>query len=124
MWPTTQAPSVGSVPGMRKLTAMAIVLFLALGGCAGDGSSLQEDEPTTARNGSQSARLSRVEACERFSRTVADFKMTDQQSATAFGNLARETADPALRAAIQRVSDGFARSEPSVSSAEVISLCR
>jgi uncharacterized protein (DUF58 family) len=69
-------------------------------------------------------KLSRADACRRFTAITADFRMTDDQSAIAFGMLARETADPVLAAAIQRVADGFARHASAISSSEVQSLCR
>jgi sarcosine oxidase gamma subunit len=73
---------------------------------------------------SSDPQVSRSEACEQFNKVVADYATTDQQSASAFSSLAARTEDPALAAAIQRVANGFARSDPAVSSAEVTSLCR
>lgn len=77
------------------------------------------------------AKLSRVESCQRFYDTVGDrfydtvgdLSMSDAQWAVAFSALARQTADPALAAAIERVADGFARGAPSISSTEVQALC-
>ena len=69
-------------------------------------------------------KLSRAESCKQFYATGADLRLSDQQSAIAFGNLARQTADPTLAAAIQRVANGFARSAESISSTEVQALCR
>lgn len=88
--------------------SLVAVLVLAVAGCT---------EASTSQ-------LSRPEACDEFNKITADYTMTDQQSATAYRSLAKQTADPPLAAAIQRVASGFARSEPAVSSAEVMSLCR
>ena len=93
--------------GLRRVMTAA-ALALALAACADAGSS----------------QLSRPEACDEFNKITADFKMTDQQSATAYRSLAERTEDPAVAAAIQRVASGFARSDPAISSSEVLALCR
>lgn len=74
--------------------------------------------------GTSVGKLSRAESCRQFVSITADFRLTDQQSAVAYTNLARQTADPTLAAAIQRVADGFASNAASISSAEVQALCR
>lgn len=78
---------------------------------------------TTHNSDERSGSLTRPEACNRFNEIVADFRMTDQQSAVAFGTLARSTADQALAAAIERVANAYERNAPAVSSSEVQSLC-
>jgi hypothetical protein len=70
-----------------------------------------------------SGQLSKADACSRFVQIVGDYTMTDDQSASAFGDLASHTADSDLAAAIQRVSDAFARHDKDVPSTEVQSLC-
>lgn len=94
--------------GLRRVMTAAALALLALTACADAGSS----------------QVSRPEACDEFNKITADFKMTDQQSATAYRSLAERTEDPALAAAIQRVASGFARSDPAISSSEVLTLCR
>jgi hypothetical protein len=67
--------------------------------------------------------LSRAAVWSEFLAITADYTLTDDESAFAYGAIAQETADPTLAAAVQRVADGFARGDPAVSSAEVRALC-
>jgi hypothetical protein len=111
-------------------------MIASLAGCGDDGKPttpattvstprstvLPPLSPNTAAPAS--GKLARAESCRQFFATVADFRMTDQQSAVAFSRLAQQTADPTLAAAIRRVADGFARNAESLSSAEVQTLCR
>lgn len=78
--------------------------------------------PTTVR--ATATKLTRTESCGRFYAIVGDLKLNDDQSADAFSDLARQTADPSLAAAIQRVADGFARHASAISSVDVQALCR
>lgn len=114
----------------RWLAAVGVTV-LALAGCGDDRKPAAPATTATPRSTvlppltpDTAAKLSRAESCRQFFATVADFRMTDQQSAVAFANLARQTADPTLAAAIQRVANGFARNAESISSAEVQTLCR
>lgn len=118
----------------RRLAAVGVIV-VALAGCGDKGAPaapattatprstvLPPLSPTTAA--STVGKLSRAEACRQFGTISADFRMTDQQSAAAFSQLAQQTADPALVAAIRRVADGFRRNAASISSSEVQTLCR
>jgi PBP1b-binding outer membrane lipoprotein LpoB len=69
------------------------------------------------------ASLSRAETCKQFVAIVAQFTMTDEQSAVAFGDLAAKTADPDLASALTNIATEFARHDPSVPTDEVASLC-
>lgn len=85
------------------------------------GQSPATVEPTDVTSSSDDA--SNVYVCGEFVRTVADFTMTDEQSATAFGALAGQASDPELAAALQEIADKFAAHSPAVSSVRVQAAC-
>jgi hypothetical protein len=110
--------------------ALELLLLAVLGltGCGGNSTSYDSQPSPSVEESSagapEASELSRSQACDAFLETVGDFTMSDSKSAKAFTKLAQRTADPSLAAAIQRVADGFARRDPSVSASEVNSLCR
>ena len=113
--------------GKYVVVSLSVAFLTA---CGGDGdpaapATTRATAPTVLPPLSPVApKLSKAEACRQFTAITADFRMTDEQSAAAFGALARQTADPALAAAIQRVADAFARRALSIPSNEVQAMCR
>ena len=108
------------------LTESDAGFLTAVGQCMNRLENPRTTAATTATTlaGVPTGQLSRAEACRRFSEIVANFRLTDQQSAVAFRTLAQQTSDRTLAAAIQRVGDAFARNAPAISSTEVQGLCR
>ena len=111
-----------------------VLVVAALVGCGDDGGPAR---PATTRATTSTPRstlpptteaaptgqLSRAESCRRFYVIVADLRLNDAQSATAFSALARQTADPTLAGAIQRVANGFARNAENITLTEIQRLC-
>jgi hypothetical protein len=122
------------------LTRLVVAAGLAIAvlGCGGGGSppvtttaapattttALVTTTASPTTTATAVAKLTRAEACAMFRTNSADFRATDDQSAVAMTQLAADTADPALAAAIQRVADAFRRHAPEISSSEVQALCR
>lgn len=79
--------------------------------------------PSTTGASVGAGKLSRTEACRRFFDIMADLRLNDDQSAVATGALARQTADPALASAIQRIAEGFARHASSIPLTEINTIC-
>ena len=79
--------------------------------------------PSTTAAPIGAMKLSRAEACRRFFDIVGDLRLNDDQSAVATGALAQQTADPALAAAIRRISAGFTRHAPSIPLTEINAIC-
>lgn len=118
---------------------MLVALALALASCRDGGSPLREATTVTTApaatvatlpplSGSTSttpASLWLAVACERFYGLIAETAtLGDDESASAFGALARQTAEiPSLAAAIQRVADQFAAHAASVLTGDVTALC-
>jgi hypothetical protein len=99
---------------------VAALAFAVLTSCGPSNN----DEPRAVRSSVPPSVVSGDDAvCDRFFAIVGDFRMSDEQSAVAFADLARDAEDPALRAAIRRVGEGFAAHDPAVSSTEVQRLC-
>ena len=103
-------------------TALALVVLLTATACSGPEPS-QADEAAAASEAAEVVNATTAGTCAAFERTVADFSMTDEQSAAAFYEIASRTGNEALAAAINRVARGFATHDPAVSAAEVQGLC-
>ena len=111
-----------------KALALALLMLGACGGTQPGAPPTYDSQPSPfveepLPRTPEASGLSRSQACDAFLETVSDLTMSDSESAEAFSELAQRTADPSLAAAIQRVADGFARSDPSISASEINSLC-
>lgn len=67
--------------------------------------------------------LSITESCRRFTEVLIDLALDDDETASAYYALARQTADPGLAAAIRRVAEGNARHAPAIPLGEVNAFC-
>lgn len=87
--------------------------------------ALQDDEPKfVSEIRMLDDQLTKVGACQEFIQIVSDLTLSDEQSAQRFNELANRTQDLELAEALRRVAKGFAERSPSVSSAEVQTLCK
>jgi hypothetical protein len=91
----------------KALTPALVVALLTLSACGANTSGA----------------LNKSESCAEFTRIAADDAMSDDESATAFHELADKTDHATLAGAIRRVGDAYQRHDTSISSEQVKQVC-